>query len=195
MKLTAHSATTPEKILETTFELLSQKGSASVAMRDIAAEAQVSVSQIAYHFGSREGLMAQVLRHVADRCYDELEKLTSSRHILKERLDTLTEYFRGMHEKNIKLFRVLLDFMTQSIWVPAYKAEVNRFFARVGDMIAADFAALTAEGEQLVSETVNAVSDLIISALIGSGFQTTLGFGAQNIEPDLMEEPCPPNLA
>ena len=139
--------------------------------------------------------MAQVLRHVADRCYDELEKLTSSRHILKERLDTLTEYFRGMHEKNIKLFRVLLDFMTQSIWVPVYKAEVNRFFARVGDMIAADFAALTAEGEQLVSETVNAVSDLIISALIGSGFQTTLGYGAQNTEPDLMEEPCPPSLA
>lgn len=195
MRLTEHSATTPEKILETTFELLSQKGSASVAMRDIAAAAQVSVSQIAYHFGSREGLMAQVLRHVADRCYDELEKLTSSRHILKERLDTLAEYFRGMHEKNIKLFRVLLDFMTQSIWVPGYKDEINRFFGRVGDMIAADFASLTAEGEQLVSETVEAVGSLILSALIGSGFQTALGFGAQSIDDDLIEEPCSPTMA
>jgi len=194
MKLTHHSATTAEKILETTFDLLSRKGNAGVAMRDIAAAAEVSVSQIAYHFGSREGLMAQVLRHVSDRCYEELEKLTSSRHILKERLDTLGEYFRGMHEKNLKLFCVLLDFMTQSIWVPAYKDEINRFFRQVGDMIAADFAALTAEGEQLMNDTAEAVNSVILSALIGSGFQTALGFQNQEEEAD-EEEVIPPRFA
>ena len=45
-----------DKILDAAFRLLSKKGYANVSMRDIAAEAQVALGLLTYHFRTKENL-------------------------------------------------------------------------------------------------------------------------------------------
>lgn len=46
-----------DKILDAAFRLLSKKGYANVSMRDIAAEAQVALGLLTYHFRTKENLL------------------------------------------------------------------------------------------------------------------------------------------
>lgn len=60
---------TRERILDTAERMFAQKGYAPVTMREIAAEAGVSLSGLPYHFGSKQ----ELLRSVLDRRVDEFQ--------------------------------------------------------------------------------------------------------------------------
>lgn len=66
---------TKSKILEVALELFSSKGFAATSIRDIANAAEVNVSAVNYHFGSKENLNSAVI--------------VNSKHLLKQHIDTL----------------------------------------------------------------------------------------------------------
>lgn len=64
---------TSDKILMTAFECLSAKGYANVSMRNIADEAGVALSQLAYHYKNKETLFTAVINMMMDQYLNEIE--------------------------------------------------------------------------------------------------------------------------
>lgn len=58
----SRSAYTRKRILEAALRLFAQKGD-KTSLREITAEAQVNVSAVNYHFGSKEGLIQAIYQH------------------------------------------------------------------------------------------------------------------------------------
>ena len=58
---------TKDNIRTSTFRLLAERGYANISMRDIAAEAGVALSQIAYYYHSKDTLISAVASEAVDR--------------------------------------------------------------------------------------------------------------------------------
>ena len=63
-----------DKILDAAFRLLSKKGYANVSMRDIAAEAQVALGLLTYHFRTKENLFDFLETEDFPATYSEVNK-------------------------------------------------------------------------------------------------------------------------
>ncbi|EME52997.1 TetR family transcriptional regulator [Amycolatopsis decaplanina DSM 44594] len=74
---------TPEEarrlILDTAASLLSESGVAAVQMRAVAARVGMTDAGVAHHFGNRDKLLAELLRHGGRRLRDALQDLLASR--------------------------------------------------------------------------------------------------------------------
>lgn len=54
--------TQSQKILDTAFKCISERGYANVSLRDIANEAGVVLSQLHYYYKNKEGLFTEVIK-------------------------------------------------------------------------------------------------------------------------------------
>lgn len=77
----SRSAYTRTRILEAAGRLFAKKGHDNTSLREITAEAQVNVSSVHYHFGSKEGLILAVRQQ-------QLNRLNRERLILLDQLET-----------------------------------------------------------------------------------------------------------
>lgn len=68
------SELTKNKIIDVTKRLLEEKGYDCVTVRDICKEADVSVSMLNYHFGSKDELYYMLLSTLSDKIVEELDK-------------------------------------------------------------------------------------------------------------------------
>ena len=66
------SEQTKAKIISVTKELLESKGFNGVTVRDICKEADVSLSMLNYHFGSKDGLYFQILQSLPNKIVEAL---------------------------------------------------------------------------------------------------------------------------
>lgn len=64
---TARKAETAPALLEAAKKMLRQKGYSGLSTRDVAAEAGVPLSQIHYHFGSKQGLVLALFQQLNDQ--------------------------------------------------------------------------------------------------------------------------------
>ena len=64
--LGSRSAYTRARILDTAERLFAQKGHEATSLREITAEAQVNLSAVHYHFGSKEGLVQAVFTDLTE---------------------------------------------------------------------------------------------------------------------------------
>lgn len=78
--LGSRSAYTRTRILEAAERLFAQKGHESTSLREITTEAQVNLSSVNYHFGSKEGLIQAVY-------LQQLDSLNQERIAMLERLE------------------------------------------------------------------------------------------------------------
>lgn len=121
-----------ENIKISTFRLLSERGYANISMRDIAAEAGVALSQIAYYYHTKEGLISEVADDAVG-CFVE-----GFGAALDEGGDPVTaarSYFAQLSDENAALWRVVLDFVGQSSWVPSFRKSINSFFVRLSEIL------------------------------------------------------------
>jgi len=65
-----HTVLTKERILAAAGEIFGAKGFKDATIRTIALAAEVNIAAINYHFGGKEGLYREVLRHVRRRAYE-----------------------------------------------------------------------------------------------------------------------------
>ena len=75
------SAATRAAIIEATIRLIGREGVDGVTHRAVAREAQVSLSSTTYHFASRDEIVSEALRHVADL---EIERIARDAEALAE---------------------------------------------------------------------------------------------------------------
>src|SRR6266436_627710 len=86
------TAGTRERLLEAAQALFSDQGYAATGTRAIAARAACNVALISHYFGSKEGLLREVIVRGISTAGDELRSLLAARLPAEERLDRLIDY-------------------------------------------------------------------------------------------------------
>ncbi len=122
--------TTKEKILHATLEIIGSKGVQYVTTRKIAAQADVNVAAINYHFGSKDNVVNEALKTFTYKLmkpFEHLDDLTVPpeerlRNFLRSYADSTLEYpdvFRNfidqvMHNSNLSF--EYIEFMKKVGW-------------------------------------------------------------------------------
>ncbi len=160
------------KILSAAFELLCQRGYAAVSMRDIALHAGVALSQVAYHFGSKEQLFLRVIDKMAGRYMKAAEEALSEKGP-EAKMAALTDLFKRLLKEKPQLFRLLIDFSAQALWVPSFAERLNTMFEKLSGLIEANLT-LGGEGCRFKGHPPEQIARFILGALYGTSLQIAL---------------------
>ncbi len=107
------SSETPERLKQAAEELLLAKGEAGVTLRDITETAGANVAAVAYHFKSKDNLIAQVFSEAIDEVTElqtkrvlELPKDHTLRQLIEVWLHPLLSS-AGPNDREAKLWRII----------------------------------------------------------------------------------------
>ncbi|MDO5114603.1 MAG: TetR/AcrR family transcriptional regulator [Synergistaceae bacterium] len=128
---------TSKKILDAARGLIAEKGYANVSMRDVAREAGVALSQINYHYKSKDGLFIALIREVKEALLGDIRAKVGAIATAEERVDFLSEYAKKMIVENPDIHRLHIDFANLAIWSEDFRCEY--------DALTKDIAAIIAE--------------------------------------------------
>ncbi|MCM0082272.1 TetR/AcrR family transcriptional regulator [Geomonas sp. Red32] len=99
------------KLLEVGTRLFAERGLNGVSIRELAQEAQTSISMISYYFGSKEGLYAEVLRQQ----FASFKEIHQIREQVEDPVAMIEEYLRWTfrrHRNNPHLLRFYTSELT-----------------------------------------------------------------------------------
>src|ERR1700758_2440725 len=115
---------TPVAVLEAAKKVLRQNGYAKLSTRDVAAAAGVPLSQIHYHFGSKQGMMLALFEHLNSQLLDRQDAMFHDNTLtLSQQWDRACDYL----DEDIAsgYVRVLQELIAAS-WADARVAKVVR---------------------------------------------------------------------
>jgi len=151
-----------EKIFKAAIILFAEKGYAGVGIREIARTAQVNVAMINYYFGSKLGILTEIIKASHEKYYAAVATGFNEKLSLEERtrlmVRNLIEFFRNHFELFQAAnstppgkFEEMLDLNLKL--VSNGRDVVNRFFTQVG---------LDVNNNLLMSMIRGAISTLLI---------------------------------
>lgn len=129
------STTVSQKILDSAYKCISEKGYAHASLRDIAEDAGVALSQLNYYYKNKEGLFTEVVRALSQNYIDEVEAKLQKGGSAKERLNRLIAYFKATMHDRPDILKLLFDFVSMSFWNPSFKKLLSSLFNNVSDLI------------------------------------------------------------
>lgn len=165
-----------DKILEAAFRLLSKKGYANVSMRDIAAEAQVALGLLTYHFRTKENLFTALASKLVSTCFDDVVREMERGRNEEERMHLLSEYFKKILVERPDVMKIFLDFSIQAMWNRSFRFQVTYLFNKLAELIRDDVLSKkpSEDSPVLVKYGAEAVSKVILGSLYGTAFQVLL---------------------
>jgi len=166
---------TSAKILNTAYECLSANGYANVSMRNIADEAGVALSQLAYYYKNKEKLFSEVINMMMEQYMSEIEATLKSTADAKDKLSSLVRYFKELIRENPKLLRLFIDFTAQALWVPAFREQLDSLFNAITEIIEKNLSIDTIANKSLLGYSPKCVAKLVFGALYGTTVQIILG--------------------
>lgn len=89
MKTAVNNLTTKEKIIRVAMDIIAEEGFQNITVRKIAAKAGVNIAAVNYHFGSKDAVINEALRHVTD----ELKKTFKHLNAINEDPETKLSIF------------------------------------------------------------------------------------------------------
>ena len=123
-RATAKTSETGTTLLEAAKKVLRQKGYSGLSTRGVAAEAGVPLSQIHYHFGSKQGMVLALFEHLNAQLLDRQNALLGDATLtLSERWDRACDYLDDDIASGY--VRVLQELIAAS-WADAAVAKVIR---------------------------------------------------------------------
>jgi AcrR family transcriptional regulator len=167
---------TSAKILNTAFECLSTHGYANVSMRNIADEAGVALSQLAYYYKNKEKLFSEVINMMMDQYLNEIEATLKSTADAKDKLASLVKYFRKLIRDNPKLLRLFIDFTAQALWIPSFREQLDSLFNAITEIIERNLSTeKIVVNNNLRGYSHKSIAKLAFGALFGTTIQIILG--------------------
>lgn len=130
------NSNTSKRIETAALSLISQFGYANVSMRDIAKEAGVALSQINYHYKSKEGLFIALIRHVKNSLLEDISSRMKNTKTSQERIDFLCSYARESIVNDLAIHRLHLDFSNLALWSETFRAEYKCLIQELCEVIA-----------------------------------------------------------
>src|SRR5690348_17790026 len=104
---------TRELLLEEAKKLFAAKGFYGTSLQDIAGRVDISKPSLLHHFPSKEKLYGAVLKEIAERILQELQRDIASSDDEREQLhhfvDGFSQWSRGNHQDALILMRELVD--------------------------------------------------------------------------------------
>lgn len=85
--------TTKEKIMQVTMDIIAKEGFQNITIRKVAAQAGVNVAAINYHFGCKDTLITEALRHVTEQLENAFIFLKENRMDPETKLATFIENY------------------------------------------------------------------------------------------------------
>lgn len=175
MKRTTEKENTSEKILNTAFECLSTNGYANVSMRNIADEAGVALSQLAYYYKNKEKLFSEVINMMMAQYLKEIEATLKSTADAKDKLASLVRYFKGLIKDKPKLLRLFIDFTAQALWIPSFREQLDSLFNAITEIIERNLSIDTITNKSIIGYSHKSIAKLVFGALFGTSIQIILG--------------------
>lgn len=166
---------TSVKILNTAFECLSTNGYANVSMRNIADEAGVALSQLAYYYKNKEKLFIEVINMMMRQYLNEIEATLKSPADTKDKLASLVKYFKELIRDKPKLLRLFIDFTAQALWIPSFREHLDSLFNAITEIIERNLPMDAAANKDLPGYSPRSMAKLAFSALFGASIQIILG--------------------
>lgn len=165
-----------DKILEAAFRLLSKKGYANVSMRDIAAEAQVALGLLTYHFRTKENLFTALASKLVSSCFDDVVREMKNGNNEEERMYLLSDYFQKILIERPDVMKIFLDFSIQAMWNRSFRFQVTYLFNKLAELIRDDILSKkpSEDSPVLGKYGAEAVSKVILGSLYGTAFQVLL---------------------
>jgi AcrR family transcriptional regulator len=105
---------TRERLLEAASSLFSEQGYAATGTRAIAARAACNVALISHYFGSKEGLLREVVVRGIGAAGDELRALLAEPRPPDERLDRLIDYMVDHFHRCCQSMQIVMSQLSQT---------------------------------------------------------------------------------
>ena len=173
------------RILFSAYELVSTKGYANVSLRNIADHAKVVLSQVNYYFKNKEGLMAAVVKMMADKFIQEIEEVLKSGDSSKEKMMALTQYYKDILTNNPSLLRIFYDLTAMSLWSVKFSKLLDVLFEKLTSLIQTYIIETMIQENNHKSPSTEGLSRIILGALIGTTIQFLLNPDIEKIDKSL----------
>lgn len=160
-------------ILDATYQCVARKGYANSSLRDIANEADVTLSQLNYYFGNKEDLFYELLNQMAKKYLDEFKGKLQQGDMTQTRVDTLIEYLQEILKDNPELFTVLFDLASMSLRKEKFKLLIKEMLDQLALVIESVLTESTLIKSYQDMDT-HRVSKILLGTLFGIGLQYTL---------------------
>lgn len=166
--------TQSQKILNAALKCISEKGYASVSLRNIADEAGVVLSQLHYYYKNKEGLFIEIVKTLSNQYLNEIEDKLQKSKTQPQRISCLIEYFQEMLRKKPELFKMLFDLTSMSIWAASLKEILNDLFKSMAGLIEKYIIKEDSENEKFKQYSAIELSRMMLGTLFGTSIQVIL---------------------
>ncbi len=156
-----------EALLDGAERCLHDKGYARTTARDIATAAGVSLAAIGYHYGSKEELLKQALRHSLERWGDEVGRvLRAPDHSIdgnRNRFAGTWQRVVDSFERSSKLWAIQFEFLAHLEREPELRESFTADIRRARIALAELFGAITEDDEE--AEKIGAFYQALLAGL------------------------------
>ena len=170
-----------QKILNAAFKCISERGYASVSLRDIADEAGVVLSQLNYYYKNKEGLFTEIIKTLTQQYLNEIEDNLKKGDTEKEKMMHLIEYFQEMLKEKPELFKLLFDLTSMALWSESFKELLNDLFNNVVNLIETYISNDFSDERILKYKSPVTLSRMMLGTLFGMSIQVILANGEEDM--------------
>lgn len=160
-------------ILKAAYTCLSTYGYANVSMRDIAKTAKVPLSQLTYHFKTKENLFLEVINLMISE-YQEKFREEISEGVEKDHLRHIVNSFKEILQKEPEVLKLLIDFSAQSLWNESFRDKITDFFRGTIQSINENNELIDTESGQTNKDDSYKLASLSFFSLYGTAFNLLL---------------------
>ena len=146
-RVRAYNVETPDRLLDAAERLFAKRNYQTVTLKEIAAEANSNVGQIAYHFGKKETLVREAIRRRAEELNQErialleqYEELVGPDNVEVEPLvrALILPYYNRLDDDDGQ-WRHFATFIGRSVWDGTLSAYMSESFDDVAKLYIATF--------------------------------------------------------
>ena len=168
---------TQEIILNAAYILLSERGYSSVSTREIAATAGVALSQLNYYYKTKENLFLSVINEVIKKIVEELKEVFSTEKSRRENFAAMIDYFKGKIAHDPEIFKLLIDFMAQSMWNKEIKIYIYGMMREINFLVQTYIIKTSPNQKNYKGVPVIYVAEIVIYGVLGLSLHFILGKG------------------
>ncbi len=157
-----------ERILQAATEVLKAEGYAGLTFAKVAARSGESKALVAYHFGSKQGLVAEVGREIAELITGEVLEAISGAKSVKRVIGGTAAAVEELLERDVRLGRLYFDLAAVSVVDPEVRstiAEVNDGWRRVINRLLTEAGVAPARAKALTLMVIAGVQGLALEQI------------------------------
>lgn len=156
--------------------LIAERGYANVSMRDIAKEANVSLGLLTYYFITKDNLFTMLAAMLVGSIFDDVKADLDFKGDPKDKMNRIAHAFEKVLRTDKLRMRVLVEFMTQSLWNKSFRKQVAKLYDEVARILREDILneEVISSNELLSKYTPELLSKVILGALFGTQFELML---------------------